>query len=562
MEADTSTVALLDDALQKNHAKLMETLDSWLQQLDARIATLELFDPGSGASSPRLRFHGTSHNHVSSSATKHHLQESEAMDGAIPEEEQEEQQQEELKEASEEPSHEMEASQSSYDLAKREGSRMEVYKKLHTNTMQSRRRNKYIALLCPNIDEYQDKAAALLQSTRFEMFFACILVANSIYIGVQIQLMTDDTSPSTVMAPGFLAGHILFAVLFTFELFLSLFAFGVKGFLCGSHWGWAWLDVLVVCSAWLELAFDLDQTMNSSGTNGTNSSVRIVRVFKFTRLLQGVRSLRIVRYVSGLRILVYSMFDATKSLLWALVLLALIIYVFGLLFTSAALDHRLTTGMEDSQLSRYWGTLDVSVTTLYRSVLGGLDWGEAAGPLGTSGYVWVLIFQFYIGFVSFSILNVMTGVFCNSAIRAAEHDHTIMMQNRTQFRDMAAELFKKMDSTGFGEITINEFENLYEDEDMKAFLDSIEISASDAWTLFASLDEDGNGLVGIKEFTEGCLKLHGPARSVDLYALRQQNIKLREHLNSIEKNQRQIIQTVEQVRAGSDPRKLPRIYTV
>mmetsp|Transcript_10704 Transcript_10704/g.18605 ORF Transcript_10704/g.18605 Transcript_10704/m.18605 type:complete len:157 (-) Transcript_10704:78-548(-) len=156
----------------------------------------------------------------------------------------------------------------------------------------------------------------------------------------------------------------------------------------------------------------------------------------------------------------------------------------------------------------------------------------------------------------------MTGVFCNSAIRAAEHDHTIMMQNRTQFRDMAAELFKKMDSTGFGEITINEFENLYEDEDMKAFLDSIEISASDAWTLFASLDEDGNGLVGIKEFTEGCLKLHGPARSVDLYALRQQNIKLREHLNSIEKNQRQIIQTVEQVRAGSDPRKLPRIYTV
>ena len=63
-------------------------------------------------------------------------------------------------------------------------------------------------------------------------------------------------------------------------------------------------------------------------------------------------------------------------------------------------------------------------------------------------------------------------VFCNSAIRAAEHDHTIMMQNRNQFRDMAADLFKKMDSSGFGQITINEFESLYDDEDMKAFLDS------------------------------------------------------------------------------------------
>ena len=28
------------------------------------------------------------------------------------------------------------------------------------------------------------------------------------------------------------------------------------------------------------------------------------------------------------------------------------------------------------------------------------DWGEAAGPLGTAGYVWVQIFQFYIGFVT------------------------------------------------------------------------------------------------------------------------------------------------------------------
>ena len=81
-----------------------------------------------------------------------------------------------------------------------------------------------------------------------------------------------------------------------------------------------------------------------------------------------------------------------------------------------------------------------------------------------------------------------------------------MMQNRVQFRDMAADLFKKMDASGFGQITINEFESLYDDEDMKAFLDSIEISASDAWTLFASLDQDGNGLIGINEFTEGCLK--------------------------------------------------------
>mmetsp|Transcript_32233 Transcript_32233/g.57180 ORF Transcript_32233/g.57180 Transcript_32233/m.57180 type:complete len:96 (+) Transcript_32233:1-288(+) len=95
---------------------------------------------------------------------------------------------------------------------------------------------------------------------------------------------------------------------------------------------------------------------------------------------------------------------------------------------------------------------------------------------------------------------------------------------------------------------------------MKAFLDSIEISASDAWTLFASLDEDGNGRVGSDEFTEGCLKLHGPARAVDLYAMKQQNVKLRDQMTAIEKAQRQL---VEQLRAGISPGyKIPLIYAV
>eukprot|EP00913_Durusdinium_trenchii_P020589 g19338.t1 len=64
-----------------------------------------------------------------------------------------------------------------------------------------------------------------------------------------------------------------------------------------------------------------------------------------------------------------------------------------------------------------------------------------------------------------------------------------------------------MDDSGYGSITIDEFEKLFEDEDMQAFLDSIEISATDAWTLFASLDIDGDKVISVEEFTEGCLKL-------------------------------------------------------
>ena len=38
----------------------------------------------------------------------------------------------------------------------------------------------------------------------------------------------------------------------------------------------------------------------------------------------------------------------------------------------------------------------------------------------------------------------------------------------------------------------------------------------DAWTLFDSLNLDGDNVLTLEEFTEGCLLLKGPARSVDV----------------------------------------------
>ena len=69
----------------------------------------------------------------------------------------------------------------------------------------------------------------------------------------------------------------------------------------------------------------------------------------------------------------------------------------------------------------------------------------------------------------------------------------------------------------------------------KAFLESLEISATDAWTLFNSLNLDGNHVLTLEEFTEGCLLLRGNARSVDVFALKQQNKKIREQVSNLTK---------------------------
>ena len=52
----------------------------------------------------------------------------------------------------------------------------------------------------------------------------------------------------------------------------------------------------------------------------------------------------------------------------------------------------------------------------------------------------------------------------------------------------------------------------------------MQLGAVDAWTFFTTVDKDGDFEVSVDEFTERCMQLHGPAKSVDLFAVRMQNV--------------------------------------
>ena len=134
-------------------------------------------------------------------------------------------------------------------------------------------------------------------------------------------------------------------------------------------------------SSWVELAAEL--ATQSGGDGEASSNLRIFRIFRVTRLLQTVRSLRVIRFLSALRTLVYSMVGATKSLFWILLLLGLVLYIFSILFTDAA-GHYIRTNPNSTHvddLDHYFGTVTTSMSTLYRSVLAGVDWHEPADSL-------------------------------------------------------------------------------------------------------------------------------------------------------------------------------------
>jgi hypothetical protein len=170
-----------------------------------------------------------------------------------------------------------------------------------------------------------------------------------------------------------------------------------------------------------------------------------------------------------------------------------------------------------------------------------LDWDEVMGPLSDVSWLWGYLFSAYIAFCTFAVLNVMTGVFVQSAMESASRDHELLSQSMIIDRERHVEaitrLFRRIDTTSSGSITLLEFEANLSDDAVKAFLAELELQVTDAWSLFKLLDSEGHGCVEISDFVDGCLKLKGPAKSVDIACLLHENKKLKKKLADMEESE-------------------------
>ncbi|CAJ1360797.1 unnamed protein product, partial [Effrenium voratum] len=229
---------------------------------------------------------------------------------------------------------------------------------------------------------------------------------------------------------------------------------------------------------------------------------------------------RVVKFVRSLKSLLFCIGRTMRALAWSGVLLFLIIFLFGLIFTDISTEFfaRSESGGDTSDfLSKRFNSLASSMHTLYASITGGFTWVEARDAFSEIDLMWGWLFEAYIAFCLFAVLNVMTGVFCHSAIESAEKDHELNLQmvaaERAKYFRAVKRLFAQLDKDQDGGITAKEFEIALETPALMHVFDALELSVEDAWALFRTLDSDGDSRVGPLEFLEGCLRLKGAARS-------------------------------------------------
>ena len=240
------------------------------------------------------------------------------------------------------------------------------------------------ATICPTLQRW---CARIVGSLFCELFFACAILTNSIYLGVQLEVTASQGQDAVHNEVAFTVLNMFYAVIFLLEVGLRLTAFGPRAYFFASSWAWNWLDVFVVTSTWVELLVGLMEVEGSEGLS--NSNLRLLRLVKVSRLARVMRMLRVVQYVKPLRTLMHCLVDTTKSFIWSFLLLFLMMYVFGLLFTDAVLDYMFDQtknaapdqAPDHVQLAKFFGSVANSIQTLFRSVSNGLDWSDAAEEL-------------------------------------------------------------------------------------------------------------------------------------------------------------------------------------
>jgi len=349
----------------------------------------------------------------------------------------------------------------------------------------------------------------------FDSWCGFVIILHIALIGAEAEISTLQREPHRLVAMMQLSTVCWFVL----EIMLRAAASGPREFCLGDDWRWNAFDIALVLMA----VFDWYLERVTSTGGNYSSIVRVVRILRMLRIVRSLRIIRFLRYVREFRKMLFAIHGSMQTLLMSLSLLIFTIYAFACCFTAGVSEHFWTTGEEDAELRQLYGSLMRTVYSLYLSVSAGRSWGEVATPLMAVGPLLAALFFLFITLTLFGILNVVTSVFVESAMRTAQHYRELLVQDKLREHENIVghmrEVFLQIDDDHSGRISMAEMEEFLADADLRLYMESLDISTGDTRALFRLLDSDGSGHIDIDEFCAGCMRMKGSAKSFDVHCV-------------------------------------------
>mmetsp|Transcript_109754 Transcript_109754/g.199844 ORF Transcript_109754/g.199844 Transcript_109754/m.199844 type:complete len:728 (-) Transcript_109754:68-2251(-) len=326
---------------------------------------------------------------------------------------------------------------------------------------------------------YHDKGfwQKVARNSWFDNFTLLVIFANAIWIWID----TDYNDSEVLLEAdlGFFVGENAFCVYFAFEWIVRFMAFKKKR--NGLKDAWFVFDsslvFMMVMETWV---LTLIIAMTSSSNTGFGGNASILRLLRLLRLTRMARMARLLRALPELMILVKGIAVATRSVLFTLLLLMLIIYVFAIAFTS------LTKGTELGD--KYFKRVPMAMDTL---LLGGTlpDHQDIVDEVGAEHVLLKILFLIFMLLASLTVMNMLMGVLVEvvSVVSAVEKEQMVVNFVKHQLQSLLHT--SGLDADGDNQISKAEFENLLEKQEAARALQDV-----------------GVDVVGLVDFTDFIFK--------------------------------------------------------
>eukprot|EP00403_Amphidinium_massartii_P023511 CAMPEP_0178388306 /NCGR_PEP_ID=MMETSP0689_2-20121128/9521_1 /TAXON_ID=160604 /ORGANISM="Amphidinium massartii, Strain CS-259" /LENGTH=688 /DNA_ID=CAMNT_0020008697 /DNA_START=139 /DNA_END=2201 /DNA_ORIENTATION=- len=361
-----------------------------------------------------------------------------------------------------------------------------------------------------------------VNSRLFDFLCGIVIIANaSLTCWATDQEVRYLDSPPQSVEDFIFFGDLFFLVFYTLELALKLVVHRWF-FFWNEDSAWNMLDLALVVMA----AYDMLLTVFLKDTESVNFVfIRTVRIFKLAKIL---RVIRVMRFFSELRLMVNSLAGSFSSLFWSFVMLAFIFYIFGLMFVQGVAtylaDEPDISEQEREELLRYFGRVSLAMLSLFEAATGGEDWDIFYTPMKRTGVFNSCLYIFFIGFIQIALLNILTGIFVESAMKLAQPDReTLALEQRKREiieADEMTRLCEEMDMDQSGTINAAEVGAVLRSRRMRAHLAVLGLEIRDAEMFFGMLaSATENHEVDIHSFVSGCMRMKGNATSLDLQGL-------------------------------------------
>ncbi|CAE8584841.1 unnamed protein product, partial [Polarella glacialis] len=367
--------------------------------------------------------------------------------------------------------------------------------------------------------------AQLVESAVFSSFIAAIILLNALTIGAQTDYMAryqTNNSPSC-----FYFFEAVFCFIFTTELSLRIYVHR-GSFFFGPERRWNLFDGMLVSMQLLEQLMEFLVFMHAGLSNSQLSeytddtgTLRVLRIFRILRIL---RLLRTVHLNGELQAIMVAITTGMRSFFWTVALTLLLTYVVGIFLTQCVTDHQITQTPEslNHDLEDFYGTLGSTMLSLFQAISGGEEWRKMLSPMMSDITVWLSVpFCMYIAFVAFAMMNILTGIFVDKSMQSGQEEKRRMLLQEIQ---------AVFDNRHSSEITWLDFQAQLQNPHLQQLFAALDVDEKDAHDLFHVLDTSQRGAIEVEDFVNGCLRLDGAAKAVDLAAFTEEHRRTSRYL--------------------------------